>query len=416
MKARARLQVCALALALCAGAASPGWTQSPPAPSEARATLEQLLEHSERGHPEAQTRLAKRYATGDGVLPDFERAVELYRKAADSGHPEAQNQLGRHLDAGLGTPQDTAAALDWFGKAAAQGNPAHVFDYATVLEKAAGDDPDRQAKALATYARAAEMGHVPALTSLGVLYQQGTGTEVDYEAAARYFEKAVAAGDARALNNLGLLYVRGHGVEQDYDRAAQLFLAAAEAGIRAAMRNLAVMYENGFGVEQDDQQHAFWLAKAREGQSATDMPVAFSFDAAIATPDLATQADIDRLRQTAISGDPVAQFQMGWLLLSAKEARFATLDEARYWFEKAAARGHGAAMANLALFHAQGLTVPQNYERAYAWASAALATGRKDQEALLQWLSARMPRVQITAAQERAKSLWQPAAPYRPME
>lgn len=405
-----------LALGLFTSSALQSWSQTAPSPSEARATLDQLLEHAELGHPEAQTRLARRYATGDGVLPDFERAVALYRKAAESGHPEAQNRLGRHLDAGLGTPPDTAAALGWFAKAAAQGKPAHVFDYATVLEKAAGDDPDKQADALATYARAAELGHIPALTSLGVLYQQGIGTEVDYHKAAGLFEQASAAGDLRALNNLGLLYVRGHGVDQDYDRAAKLFQAAAEAGNRPAMRNLAVMYENGFGVEQNDERHAFWLARAREGQSATDMPVAFSFDAAIAPLALETQADIDQLRQTAVSGDPVAQFRLGWALLSSPDARHSAFDEARYWFEQAARRGHGAAMANLALFHAQGLTVPQNYEHAYAWASAALATGRKDQDALLQWLSARMPRAQITAAQARAKSLWQPAAPYLPAE
>ena len=416
MRAGASVRVSMLALILWTGSAVESRSQAAPPPSEARATLEQLLEHSELGHPEAQTRLAKRYATGDGVLPDFERAVALYRKAAESGHPEAQNQLGRHLDAGLGTPPDTAAALEWFAKAAAQGNPAHVFDYASVLEKAAGEDPDMQLKALDTYARAAELGHVPALTSLGVLYQQGIGAEVDYPRAAKLFEQAIAAGDIRALNNLGLLYVRGHGVEQDYDRAAKLFQTAAQAGNRPAMRNLAVMYENGFGVEQNDERHAFWLAKARAGQSATDMPVAFSFDAAIAPLALETQADIDRLRQTAISGDPVAQFRLGWALLSTTDARHSTYDEARYWFEQAAQRGHGAAMANLALFHAQGLTVPQNYERAYAWASTALATGRKDQDALLQWLSARMPRAQITAAQERAKSLWHPAAPYRPPE
>ncbi len=372
----------------------------------ARPSIAELQRFADAGNPEALARLAKRYAEGDGVLPDYAKAVELFQLAAEQGHAEAQNQLARHVHAGFGTVSDPAKALEWMEKAASQGNARHIFDYAALLEETASD-PDQLTKAVEAYQRAGEAGHVPAVTSLGVLYQSGTGVEQDFGAALTLFEQAAKAGDLRAMNNLGLLYVRGDGVDQDYERAAKFFEAAASSGLRKAMGNLAVMYENGFGVPQDDAQHAYWLKQSQAGQQSDEVPGGFTFDpllVQVQQPDFPAA-----VRKAAQAGDPVAQFQLGWWLLNSEGASFATASEARFWFEQAALRGHGAAMANLGQMYARGFTLPQDYLRAYAWLSTAVAAGRDDQIGALNWMAARMPQTQLQAAQEHAKSLWTPA-------
>ena len=42
----------------------------------------------------AQLNLGMVYATGHGVLPDLEKAAELFQKAADQGDADAQYNLG----------------------------------------------------------------------------------------------------------------------------------------------------------------------------------------------------------------------------------------------------------------------------------------------------------------------------------
>ncbi|MGY3439612.1 MULTISPECIES: tetratricopeptide repeat protein [unclassified Marinovum] len=374
-------------------------------------TLENLHSFADSGHPEAQTRLGKALAQGDGMLPDYAAAVKLFRLAAEQGHPEAQNQLGRHLSAGLGTAQNIEEALVWLERAAGHGDASYQLDFAATLETA-NRSPEDLVRAFETYRAAADQGLVAAVTSLALMHMEGLGTDQNFAAAKHLFDQAAEAGDARALNNLGLLYVRGDGVTQDYEQAAQYFQAAADLGQRTAMGNLAVMYENGFGVAQSDELHAKWLAAAQAGASASDVPGALSTDPFL--PPL--QLTEDLLAQTEIrarGGDPVAQYYLALAYLGLEEATHANQARARFWFEQAAQRGHAPSMANMGQYYARGLTVPQDYLRAYAWTSAAIAAGEKQHAEMLNWLLAKMPEQQIAAAQAYGATIWTPAPVFK---
>mmetsp|Transcript_7908 Transcript_7908/g.14602 ORF Transcript_7908/g.14602 Transcript_7908/m.14602 type:complete len:179 (+) Transcript_7908:388-924(+) len=71
------------------------------------------------------------YENGDGVKRDFEKAVELFKQAADQGHAGAQFKLGNvgvqlYLGVmyakGEGAEQDFKEAVKWFRQAANQGD------------------------------------------------------------------------------------------------------------------------------------------------------------------------------------------------------------------------------------------------------------------------------------------------------
>lgn len=54
----------------------------------------ELTARSERGDPEAQYLLGKRYYGGEGVESDLQKAVILISSAADAGFPDAQYTYG----------------------------------------------------------------------------------------------------------------------------------------------------------------------------------------------------------------------------------------------------------------------------------------------------------------------------------
>ena len=62
------------------------------------------------------------YHEGYGVRQDYDKAVELYRKAAEQGHEAGQLALGFMYHKGYGVRQDYDKAVEWYRKAARQGN------------------------------------------------------------------------------------------------------------------------------------------------------------------------------------------------------------------------------------------------------------------------------------------------------
>ncbi|WP_146591321.1 SEL1-like repeat protein [Puniceibacterium confluentis] len=374
------------------------------------ADISSLTGAAESGDTAAQITLAQRYHDGDGVVQNFARAADWFARAAEAGVAEAQNRLGRYYHSGLGVQADRAAALRWLGAAADQGAPQHLYDLAGVLEEAR-DDPQTLTRAAGLYERAAGAGHTGAAVSLGVMYQNGTGVAQDPDRARALYEPAAAAGDARALNNLGLLYVRGSGVPQDYTRAAQLFAAAAEQGLAQAITNLGVMYDNGYGVPQDDAEAARLYRLGSAGAPVAE--TGFAYDPRLAPPP-SEPAARDALRAAARAGDPVAEFQLGWLLVQGTEPTPEDWQQAAALFGRAAAKGHAASMAGLGLLYMRGRGVPQDYVLAQMWLVLAGSAGLDSAPALSAALQARMTSGQINEAQALAEARWAQAVPGAP--
>ena len=364
-----------------------------------------LLARAESGDTQAQAELARRYHEGDGVVQSYAEAAPWFERAARAGDMQAANTLGRYYHTGLGTAHDPEAALHWLGLAAEAGDPTHQTDYAKALENGADDSQNPEAAAQ-WYARAAEQGHLEAITSLGVLYQTGQGVAQDYEQAIGLFTIAADRGDARAQNNLGLLYVRGQGVTQDYDRAAELFTAATEQGLRTAMANLGVMYENGFGVPVDEARAAELYRRSGQSDSLTAAEPGTSgitYDPRLVPLEPGAQLS-DDLEKSARAGDPVAAFQLGWLLATHPQAGHAEFARAAQAWHRAAEAGYGPGMANLGLLYFRGQGVPQDYVLGYMWLSRAAAIGTPGTAAQRDILSQNhnMTAAQINEAQDRA--------------
>jgi uncharacterized caspase-like protein len=117
------------------------------APGEAFNLLSQA---AKTGSAEAQYELAKLFEQGIGTNQDEERALALYRQAADQDFADAINDLGfLTYQGGLGLRQDPAAALRLFERAADLRHPQAMYNFAALIDD--GLIPTKGARESAQY-------------------------------------------------------------------------------------------------------------------------------------------------------------------------------------------------------------------------------------------------------------------------
>jgi hypothetical protein len=158
--------------------------------------------------PEPQPRVSAATIYNQGVAelkaghPD--KALPLFRQAADLGDTHAMLELGNMFEYGEGVEKNYAEAKRWLSLAADRGSPEGMRD-------------------------------------LGGLYFQGMGRSVppDYAAAVLWFERAANNGEPDAKYDLGTMYELGLGVAKEPDKATQLYRDAAKLGNEEAKKRLA---------------------------------------------------------------------------------------------------------------------------------------------------------------------------------
>ena len=254
------------------------------ASTDSLADLSEVTLAAQDGNAEAQCYLGLVYAFGEqGVQRDDAQAAHWFKLSAEQGHPTAQYNLAIFYLKGWGVETDTVQARHWYDLAYAQDNTLPPL----IVERPATNDavltiPERNAKkgkksdkldsktnakfaeALKKYRPRAEAGDAIAQYNLGVLYNEGAGTERNYHEAFKWFRLAADQGDADAQNNLGIMYYEGQGVGKNYTQAFHWYNLAAEQGHVAAQYNLGIMYEQGIGTSKDRAKAKQWFKRAAD--------------------------------------------------------------------------------------------------------------------------------------------------------
>jgi len=84
----------------------------------------------------------------------------------------------------------------------------------------------------------------------------------DYAEAVEWYQKAAEKGHAPAQTNLGVCYSKGKGIPKDMAKAVYWYTQAAEQGHASAQYNLGLFFERGIGVPQDKEKAVYWYKKA----------------------------------------------------------------------------------------------------------------------------------------------------------
>lgn len=145
--------------------------------------------------------------------------------------------------------------------AALQGDAAAAFEVGVRYAEGKGVTVNYD-EAAKWYERAAHAGIVPAMFRLGTLHEKGLGASKDVDTARRYYMQAADRGNAKAMHNLAVLDADGGGKGANYTSAAQWFRKAAERGIADSQFNLGILNARGIGVEQNLAKSYKWFSLA----------------------------------------------------------------------------------------------------------------------------------------------------------
>ena len=192
-----------------------------------------------------------------------EKAVELYKKAANQGNNDAQLYLGNMYFWGKGIEQSDKKAVELYRQSANQGNASaqlylgNIYFNGKVVEQ-------NIEKAVGFFRQAAEQGNTVAQVTLGLIHEIGTGgVEKSDERAVEFYQQAANQEYAPAQARLGFMYLQERGVKKDHGKAFELFQKAAKQENAFAQHHLGLMYLNGWeGVEPNFEESFKWYHKA----------------------------------------------------------------------------------------------------------------------------------------------------------
>jgi TPR repeat protein len=162
---------------------------------------------ADKGSLRAKEWVAYCFANGRGTEQDIAAALAKYEEACNEGSGYAASQIGKICEEGKGVEQDFDLAGQWYEKAIALNEVLGMNRLASLYFN--GQLEGDPARTLALYQQAADLGYVPAMYNVGVCYETGTGTGIDYEAAAEWYRKAAQLGSEEAAWQLKVLETTG---------------------------------------------------------------------------------------------------------------------------------------------------------------------------------------------------------------
>lgn len=207
---------------------------------------------AEAGSPTAMSYLGWIYEEGHGVAPDGEEAAAWYARAAEAGAHEFAIKLGWMYLGGQGVEQDRATAKAWFMRAIEADHPPGRVAWASVLiaDALGGRDVERVHDARELLLRALDEGQDVAALFLARLYVEGIGEHpVDDALGFHYARIAANGGHAQMQGWLAYMYFHGQGVDRDKLLAAQWANLAAAGGDRLG-NDLRLVLEESLAPEQ----------------------------------------------------------------------------------------------------------------------------------------------------------------------
>ena len=92
----------------------------------------------------------------------------------------------------------------------------------------AADKKDDYEIAFTHYLKAAELGHLEAIFSVGSMYENGLGVLKSSSKAMLWYKKATLQNYAKAQNELGFMYAKGMGVTKNYKKGIYWYQQLSE--------------------------------------------------------------------------------------------------------------------------------------------------------------------------------------------
>ena len=342
--------------------------------------MQRARKAAEAGSGEAQAVLAFILSSGPQDMRDLEEADLWYERSAAAGCPQGMlgHALALNRKGGETVQREVAVQL---GKAAAAGLPAALYLLGVMSERGLGVTRNKSAAA-EFYRRAAEKGHCSGQARWGKALMHGIGVDANPSDGETWLRRAALAGDPEAAVALGDFHATGGNLSPNRAEAASWFRRAAEAGHKGAARSLGLLYFAGDGVPHDPEQGMQWL---RISAAAGDGPARAELGNLLLIGSIGEEDDRVRIykgfEQAATSGDLVAAYNCAVCLFHgvgvARDDR-----EAALWLRKAADRVPSAQFWYGRIL-AEGRGVDRDLKEGRKWIARAADAGIVDAQVAL---------------------------------
>jgi TPR repeat protein len=210
------------------------WAPDPAAAAVwARKALARGLEaKAEARKHRAEYELASLCVYGRALPRNYEKAAQLFERAADHGDSDAKRALGFLYLAGLGVTKNCRRAESYFQEAAADRNATAQLWLGIIYHDGGEGVPKSQSKAAEMFQKAADQGLTTAYEQLGKCYEKGEGVPQSFTRAAELYRKGADLGNWSAQMRLGGLYERGEGVPKNLEKAVEWYRKVAEQDVK----------------------------------------------------------------------------------------------------------------------------------------------------------------------------------------
>lgn len=234
-------------------------------PKDAAIAIEYYRQGAEAGSVASLLALHRLFLAGDPVPKDPVEAERYGLAAAERGSAEAALEMAAFYERHVANAPNWLRAGEWLRRAAEMGNPGvarRLADY-HLSAKPGFSDPAEGIRLLRV---AAGLGDAEACFLIGQAYKEGVHLPLDPVASTAWIRIAGDFGLARAENAYALNLMSGYGVASNPAEAVTWFKRAAERGLPEAMLNLATLYEQGAGITADPAlAHRFYTAAVEAG-------------------------------------------------------------------------------------------------------------------------------------------------------
>ena len=339
--------------------------------------LSKLSQEAEDGDAKAHRYLGHLFYNGKGVTKDLEVAFSHYLEAASMGDSISQNQVGVIYEEGKGTSQDLEEAHYWYKRSAEGGSSSAQFNLGLFYKHGKGSVGVDFEKAAKWFERAAIQNQYKAAVQLASLFDGPDATEEDNKKVFDWMLFAAEGGNPVGQSAVGILYYNGKGVAMDKSESLKWHLAAAEQGNLPSQIMIARMFEDGIGTDENLKKAARWYeAAAEQGDAGAQFKLTKFYDHGIGV-----EKDFEKsfkwAKRAAEQGHKQAQFVVG-LYYDYGKGTFENNAEAIKWYRIAAENDVHSAQWNLGLMYEQGEGAPADAIEAKKWFEIAASNGNEN--------------------------------------
>lgn len=357
------------------------------------------------GHADAHYFLGRFYGLGDGISIDFNQAMDHYHKGLALGSAKCGYALGLMYHSGMGVDKDDDIANDYF-----------QTHYQMLLAEAEKQDIVSMHilgtyyyygfhvqryifQAMSWFIQAADRGYSDSQYMLGMIYETIGHEENEKEKSDHYYKLAADQDHPYALYALGINALE----EERYHDAVFYLERAANQQYGLAAFTLA-MYYHEKESKYPTKAFEWFMVAAKQQHTEAEYYVGLYYQNGKGIPQNLDQA-VYWYEKAAIKNNKNALYHLAMILIKQEQKDYVMIAKL---LERAAKLDHPNAQYNLAVMYQKGDGVEKDMQKALFWyekaAEANLAIAQYNL-GMLYFEGTVVPK-----DEKKAKELWQKAA------